>query len=672
MDPIKFFVEMRRRNVFRVTGTYFVGAWFLVQTAFTLESVMNLPDWFDSGVMSLMILGAPVVILLAWAFELTPDGFKRTESISKADSIAAQTGRKLEIAIIIGLVVIGGLLIADRFMPSGTVKTAQQITNHSVAVLPFSNRSSESSDAFFADGIHDDLLTRLSKVSAFEVISRTSVMGYRNTEKRIPEIAQELGVAVILEGAVQRAGDRVRITVQLIDGENDKHLWAENYDRALTTDNIFDIQAEITQVIAESLEAVISGEDQTLLAAKPTENLAAYESYLQAKLLSRPDGNKEEDLLASIEFADKAIALDPIFGDAYAVKAYAQIAQYWFNGRNTIYRDAALGSLSEAKKLAPNNPQTLLTEAFYYYWGFRDFRKANEIFNRTLKITPNNVDALAGKAFIARRRGHFKESAKDLAKARRLDPNTYYYLLPELGLTYVLIGDFEKANESIRSAELAQLNPLQVAAFKAAIVQFQGDAIGAYSALESTGTIFQQAKVNYAIATRNPTKINAVLDEWPEKERNPDGSPHAYSVNKIRALLAQGKDAAEEVSALKLATETNPASKDWAQGGPYSPIVIPSLLGDKETVLALAASYETNAPDDALAALTTIGEIAEALARVGEFDKAMDYAERMRDMTGPHMYLLHRMEPGFDNLRDHPRYLKMKADYESWNAKQTG
>jgi len=262
MDPVNFFTEMRRRNVFRVAGTYFVGAWFLVQTAFTLESVMNLPDWFDALFMSLMILGAPVVVVLAWAFELTPDGFKRTENISKEDSIAAQTGRRLEVVIILGLAVIGGLLIADRVMPNESIKTASFANNNSVAVLPFSNRSAEETDSYFADGIHDDLLTQLSKMSGLEVISRTSVMGFKDTQKRIPEIAEELKVAVVLEGAVQRAGDRVRITVQLIDGKDDKHLWAENYDRALTTENIFDIQAEITKVIATALETVISGKDK--------------------------------------------------------------------------------------------------------------------------------------------------------------------------------------------------------------------------------------------------------------------------------------------------------------------------------------------------------------------------------------------------------------------------
>ena len=671
MDPIKFFAEMRRRNVFRVTGAYFVSAWVLVQIAFTLESVMGLPEWFDAIFMSLMILGAPVVVILAWAFELTPEGFKRTESISKEDSIAAQTGRKLEIGIIIGLIAIGGLLISDRFAPTDGVKVARQASNHSVAVLPFSNRSSEATDAFFADGIHDDLLTRLSKVSAFEVISRTSVMGYRDTEKRIPEIAEELGVAVILEGAVQRAGDRVRITVQLIDGTDDTHLWAENYDRALTTENIFDIQAEITQVISTALESVMSGEDQDAIATKPTENLAAYEAYIQSRLLMRPDGNKEEDLDNSIKLADEAIALDPDFANAYAVKAYAQMAQYWFNGRNTIYRDAAMGSLSRAKALAPDSPETLLSEAFYHYWGLRDFRKADSLFDRALKQAPNNVHAVSGKAFIARRLGRFKESADDLAKARRLDPKTFY-LMPELGLTYVLIGEFEKANEMVAKAKMLQPKSLQGAAFEAAILQFQGDAIGAYNALKPTGTILQQQKMNYAIATRNPEKINRTLDEWPEDKRAPADSPHAYNLSKIRGLLAMNKDISAELAALREAVALNPPSTDWTQDADYSPVMIPGFLGDKNAVDKLAESYEIEAPDDSLAALTHLGELAETYVRLGELDKAMDYAERQRDLTGPHMYLLHRMEPGLDNLRDHPRYQKMKTEYEAWNAKETG
>ncbi|WP_026942820.1 hypothetical protein [Hellea balneolensis] len=671
MNPMKFFTEMRRRNVFRVTGAYFVGAWVLVQIAFTLESVMQLPEWFDALFMALMILGAPVVVILAWAFELTPEGFKRTETVASENSIAEKTGRRLELGIIVGLLVIAGLLIADLVKPSNAVGIAKLSSNHSVAVLPFTNRSSETNDAFFADGIHDDLLTRLSKVSAFEVISRTSVMGYRDTQKRIPEIAQELGVAVILEGAVQRAGDRVRITVQLIDGTDDKHLWAENYDRALNTDNIFDIQAEITQAIASALESVISGEDKNAVSAKPTQNLAAYEAYIQSRLLMRPDGNRAEDLEKAGSFADEAIRLDPEFADAYAVKAYIQIAQYWFNGRNTIYRDAALGSLSRAQALAPNSPETLLSEAFYYYWGFRDFRKADAIFDKAISAAPNDVHAVSGKAFIARRLGRFKESAKDLEKARRLDPKTFY-LMPELGLTYALIGDFQGANEMISLAKAQQPDSLQGAAFEAAILQFQGDAIGAYRALGSTGTILQEQKMNYAVATRNPVHINETLEAWPENRRSPQGSPHLYRLAKIRALLAMGQDATSEIQALREAAVIKPPSQSWMQTASYSPVIIPGFLGDKATVEKLAVTYEQEAPDDALAALTQLGELAESFARLGEADRAMDYAERMRDMTGPHMFLLHRMEPGLDNVRDHPRYLKMEEEYEAWAVKMRG
>ena len=671
MDPLKFFAEMRRRNVFRVMGTYFVGTWVLVQIAFTLESVMQLPEWFDALFMALMILGAPVVVVLAWAFELTPEGFKRTAAISEEDSIAAKTGKKLEIAIIAGLVLIGGLLIAERIAPPNGVKIARAASNHSVAVLPFSNRSNEAADAFFADGIHDDLLTRLSKVSAFEVISRTSVMGYRNTDKRIPEIAQELGVAVILEGAVQRAGDRVRISVQLIDGSDDKYLWAENYDRALTTDNIFDIQAEITQVIATALESVMSGEEQNAIASKPTENLAAYEAYIQARLFMRPDGNRPEDIDKAIDFADKAISIDSEFSDAYAVKAYAQMAQFWFNGRDPIYRDAALGSLTKAKSLFPESPETLLAEAFYYYWGFQDFRRADGLFDRALKAAPNNVHAVSGKAFITRRLGQFKDAADDLAKARRLDPKTFY-LIPEHALTYALIGEFDEANQLMETAETLQPDSLQVAAFKAAILQFQGDALGAYKTLEPSTAILPQQIMNYAILTRDPAKINKVLKDWPQNMRGSKESPHAYLLSRLRGFDAMKKDRSALLEQLRDNIAVTPPSENWAAASEYSPVVIPAYLGDKETVDRLATRYETEAPDDALRALTHLGELAEAYARLGEADKAFDYAERLRDMMGPYSFLLQQMEPAFDAFRNHPRYLKLQGEYDVWVARNSG
>jgi len=234
--------------MFRLIGAYVVSAWFLVQASVTLKVAMDLPGWFDTMMVAFAIIGFPIALVLGWVFDLTPDGFVKTDVQNTDPDYAEKKGRLMDIAILIGLVCVAGIMVFGQMRPavmaSPTVRTISTAGN-SVAVLPFTNRSMETGDAFFADGIHDELLTQLSKISGLEVISRTSVMGYRETQKRIPEIAGELGVAAVLEGAVQRAGDRVRITVQLIDGTEDTHLWAEDYDRKLTTENLFDIQSEI-------------------------------------------------------------------------------------------------------------------------------------------------------------------------------------------------------------------------------------------------------------------------------------------------------------------------------------------------------------------------------------------------------------------------------------------
>jgi len=666
MDPVRFFAEMRRRNVFRVAGTFLVGSWFMVQTAYTLESVMKLPEWFDGIFLAIMFLGFPVVVILAWAFELTPEGFKRTEIVSREDSIAAKTGKRLDIAIAVGMVLIAGLLIWDRVAPSDRVRVASLSGNQSVAVLPFSNRSPDVADAYFADGIHDDLLTKLAKIASMEVISRTSVMGYRETDKKIPTIAEELGVAAILEGAVQRAGTRVRITVQLIDGKDDTHLWAETYDRALTTENIFDIQAEITQVIAASLEAVISGDDTAALSDEPTQNIDAYEAYIQGKVSARIDGSNEDGLRAGLPDFERAIALDPNFTEAHARKARTYLALYWFHGRHDLDLITAKKALDRAQKLDADNVETLLAEAFYNYWGRRDFVRANNGFDKALHIAPNHVEALSGKAFIARRLGQFEAAATGLAKAHRLDPLSFY-LIPELGLTYALIGDFDKADTMIARAAEINSNSLQGAAFAAAIYQFQGKPQKAYDAISSTGAALMAQKFNYALVTQNPEIIEQTLAEWPEATRG----EVLYTIAQIKAASILGNQA--EVDAKLAALNIDHAAKreqdgpeyDWSGAAEVSPVVIPGLLGDGETVRAAAKAYDALDRRDAMTALSQLGELAEAFARIGDLDRAMDYVDQMRDLMGPHIILLLEKDPILNPLREHPRYVQYKADYDA-------
>jgi len=250
-----FFRELRRRNVFRVAIAFLIVAWLLLQVVDILVPILALPDWVGRFVFLLLVIGFPISLLFAWAFELTPEGVKLEKNVDRTESITPSTGRKLDFTIIGVLVVALGVSMYANFdedVEPDSVSPVAEIEpddesaevlatagKASIAVLPFANRSADESDAFFVDGMHDDLLTQLAKISALKVISRTSVLQYRDTEKSMKVIGDELGVTTLLEGGVQRAGDRIRINVQLIDANTDEHIWAETYNRELTVDNIF-------------------------------------------------------------------------------------------------------------------------------------------------------------------------------------------------------------------------------------------------------------------------------------------------------------------------------------------------------------------------------------------------------------------------------------------------
>lgn len=668
---LKFFRELKERNVYRAAAAYVVVSWFIVETAFKLEAVLNLPSWFDSAIAAIVIIGFPLVVIMSWAFELTPDGFKRTADVKDGDSISEKTGKKLDLAIIGGLVLVGGLIVSDRFIMPEKVQVASLSNVNSVAVLPFSNRSVEESDAYFADAIHDELLTQLSKISSMEVISRTSVMGYRNPDKRIPEIAEELGVAVILEGSVQRSGKRVRITATLIDGKADTQLWSDAYDREMTPDNIFEIQAEITRVIATSLEALIGNEEGVELDAKPTQNLASYEAYLQGKLLGIPNGNNEDNLRAAIDFYAKAIELDPEFSKPYAGKAYAQMSLYWFHTKDKSMCDAAINNLEKAQGLTPDDLDTLLAGAFYQYWCLDNFARANDVFDRALNVAPNNVDALAGKAFIQRRLGKFKLAAEDLAKAHRLDPKTFY-LIPELAFSYVLAGDFEQANQMLAKSRLEDPESIAGAIFEAAVMQFQGKRQEAYDAMARTGNILPKDVANYAISTKNRETIENALTNWPMSARWPEDSPELYNLAQLKAMEALGdtEEYNQAIEELRVRVSKQTTLPKWGGPSKYSPVVIPGFLGDLDRVEALAQSYENSFSKDAMSAISAYSDMAEAFARAGAPDRAMDHLDIVRANTGPYIYAVYSGQQSLESLRDFPRFIEFKAEYEAWFAAQ--
>ena len=315
--------ELKRRNVVRVGVAYVVLAWLLLQVSDTLVPALNLPGWIQSAVALLLILGLPIALFFAWTFELASRGVRRDSGENRSESASHIERRKLDFAIWGLMAVAIVYLLADRFFliePSPELDNRTAVipadTQVSIAVLPFKNRSAADGDAYFVDGIHDDILTQLAKLSSIDkVISRTSVEQYRGTDKSLPQIGRELGVVTILEGGVQRAGDRVRITVQLIDAATDEHRWAESYDRQLTVDNIFAIQSEIARAVVDQLEASLFSYGRDNIAAMPTANMEALENYFKGN--EQLDKRTTSSLEAAAAYYQAAVDLDPNFASAY-------------------------------------------------------------------------------------------------------------------------------------------------------------------------------------------------------------------------------------------------------------------------------------------------------------------------------------------------------------------
>ena len=273
--------ELKRRNVVRVTVAYSIVSWLILQITDVLMPLLGLPEWVGRLVFLLLVIGFPLALIFAWAFELTPEGIKLDKDIVRSESPKRLPSRKLDFFIIGALRLALAFVIIDQYVLDKSQPSAETTENRrSIAVLPFANRSAaEENAAFFADGIHDELLTRLAKIGDLKVISRTSVMEYRDTTKKMRQIGEELGVGSILEGGVQRAGNTVRINVQLIDAQTDEHLWAHSYDRELNAANIFAIQSEISTSIAKALWVTLSPDEQQRIAAVPTENIEVLEAY---------------------------------------------------------------------------------------------------------------------------------------------------------------------------------------------------------------------------------------------------------------------------------------------------------------------------------------------------------------------------------------------------------
>jgi TolB-like protein len=317
-----FFAELKRRNVYKAAIAYAVVAWLLLQAASILFPTFEAPPWVMKVFVAVIVLGFPVALVFAWAFELTPEGLKRTEDVDLNKSITRGTGRKLDFLIIGVLLLVIAVFAYQRFGPSqkALVTVTSVIPEKSIAVLPFENRSRDSDNAYFADGIQDEVLTRLSKIADLKVISRTSTQHYKSAPENLPEIARQLGVAHILEGRVQKSGDAVRVNVQLIKVANDSHLWADIFDRKLT--DIFSVESEVAKAIADQLRVHLTGREEKVIAAKPTDNVEAYDAYLRGLAYTLKTLNTPANALGAQKYLREAVRLDPKFALSWALLSF--------------------------------------------------------------------------------------------------------------------------------------------------------------------------------------------------------------------------------------------------------------------------------------------------------------------------------------------------------------
>ena len=511
-----FFEELQRRKVYRVAAAYIVAAGFLIQMASAAFPAWELPNWSLRLVIVLLLIGFPIALILAWAYDITPQGIRGTPTRG--------IHRRRNLILLIALAVIISASAGFFLLPWAV----REKIDKSVAVLPFQNLSSDPNNAYFADGIQEEILTRLAKIADLKVISRTSTQQYQSQPGNLAEIAKQLGVANILEGSVQKAGNQVRVNVHLVNVQTGSQLWAETYDRKLS--DIFAVETEIAKGIAESLQATLTGGEEQALAANPTNNPEAYDAYLRGLAFEARSNYSSDALFKAIDFYDLAVRLDPNFALAWA-RLSGVHALLYSNRRDTTVarRDAAKAALENAQKLQPNAPETLLFTGYYQYWVLHDYGLAKATFERASKKLPGNSEVLYALAAIARSEGHWDESIAYWERGLALNPRNTA-LLTEVAFTYATLRQFPRAEKLYDRALDILPNEVSIMALKASIYQAEGNLHEAAKLL---------AQIN--LETNSDVANRIRLTQW-RLQRNHTEATHWVQGRQDRLRLFSGID----------------------------------------------------------------------------------------------------------------------------------
>src|SRR6184192_235317 len=660
-----FFEEVKRRKVYRVAAAYIIAGGGVIQLASAAFPAWELPNWALRLVISLLLLGFPIALMLAWAYDITPQGVRATPTPAVPGS---HRRRNIIMLVATGMIVsaAAGFFLLPRV-------SAHKV-DKSIAVLPFENFSDDKANAYFADGIQDDLLTNLAKIGDLKVISRTSVMPYRGKASNLREIGKALGVGTILEGSVRRVGNRVRVNVQLINAENDEHLWAEDYDRELT--DVFAIQTDLAQKIANELRAKLSPSEKVQMEQKPTENGEAYLAFVQAHNLSCAVEDLEK-LKQSELLYQRAIELDPNF--ALAIARYSQLQSWIVHTfeRTPQRREKAQTLAERALQLQPDLPEAHLARGYSYYWGDNNYDAALKEFEIAQRGLPNESEVYLAVGAIQRRQGKWADSTTNLEKAASLNPKDIW-ALQNLAFNYQMLRNFDKANATIDRAlafDRTALGPLEVKC-QLAIAE-KGDFSVTEKAFEAVKSVPMSAEQKLKTATSRADVFlleRRYTEGLQAAESLPDDQLAAlpgalfgkyYSVGFARKALHDEVGARDAFLKAKNAVEEQLQRSPDVEKTHIQLARVLAQLGEKDAALAEAQRATELLPEskDAFGGPEITAGAAEVYSILGENDRAIESLDGLLSRPSAVTVESLKVNPIWDPLRSDPRFQTLLQKY---------
>ncbi len=653
-----FFAEVKRRKVYRVAVAYIIVEGGIIQIASAVFPAWELPNWSQRLVIVLLLSGFPIALILAWAFDVTPQGIKTTPTIAVPGA-----HRRRNVIMLVATGVIISAAAGFFLLPRAIARKLDK----SIAVLPFENLSDDKANAFFADGMQDDILTNLSKIGDLKVISRTSVMGYRGKTANVREIGKQLGVSNILEGSVRRSGNKVRVNVQLIDANSDEHIWASDYDRDVT--DVFAIQTDLAQKITDALQAKLSPAEKSRLERKPTENGEAYLAFVQAHNLQ--DAMEDlEKLKQSEQLYERAIQLDPMF--ALAIARYSQLESWIVHifERTTERREKARSLAQRALQLQPDLPEAHLAMGFSLYYGDNDFEAALKEFEIAQRDLPNEAEGYFALGAIQRRLGKWPESTANLEKAASLNPKDSW-VFQNLAFNYQMLRNFDAANRTIDRGLKVNPGGLGLWEIKSKLAVEQ-----AFQAVKSM-PMTNEEKLRIAGARADVFLLERKYQEGlREAESLSDGLlagiPAAlcakyYLVGFARKAL---HDEAGARAALLKAKELLEAQLKQSPDSPDLRIQLAKVLaylGEKDAALNEARRAAEILPEtkDAFGGPEITAGVAEVCGIVGENDRAIELLDGLLGRPSALTVQILKLSPAWDSLRSDPRFQALIDKYSA-------